>query len=552
MMFKNEKPTSEWSNQLEAGERDDELLALAARLERAGREEPSAPSVEFRRQLRRDLLDQYEAAAGRTDERLWRLAGSVAAIGLLAVLVVATWLSISSAGRNSSGAPAIEGAATPMYIPTAPVEAAALGAYGVSAPDGLAPGRELEVTAFWHIPGALNGTAAFAQLRNDAGQIVAEASVTLMDVGSENYKADLLMQLPDSLPNGGYRVVFGLLDETGARLPLYDLVTSSVIFEYAADPLTVWAIGPADGAPSEAGPVATASPPDGGRYSFLGYSINGGIVTETTQTDGGEAQTQNLLVPGMDVEVITLWSLPADAGDATAFVHLVREGSPIVAQSDAPIRAATAADGEPAEAVLTLILPADLAPGNYQLVGGLYETATGARLPFSTAEGEVTLIEIGEYVVSDGGNANLEEMNETIERLQDESENVTPTFNINEAQDDMLVVREVSPPSGSVISGNEPVDFVVTVDYALISLPQAILEVRVVDLQGDGGRGVGLATVDNILQGTGTVTAVVVVDLGKELAGSTELGLWLQLKPDATAAPVFMIPETYHRWTYTR
>jgi hypothetical protein len=410
----------------------------------------------------------------------------------------------------------------------------------------------LEVTAFWHIPGALNGTAAFAQLRNDAGQIVAEASGILMDVGSENYKAVLLMRLPNSLPDGGYRVVFGLLDETGARLPLYDFVRSSVIFEYAADPLTVGAIGPADSAPSEAGPVATGMPPDGGRYSFLGYSISGGIVTETTQTDGGEVQTQSLLVPGMDVEVITLWSLPADAGDVTAFVHLVREGNPIVAQSDAPIRAATAADGEPAEAILTLNLPADLAPGAYQLVGGLYEAATGARLPFNTEEGEVTLIEIGEYVVSNGGNASLEEMDETIERLQRESENVTPVANVDEALDDMLVVREVLPPNGAAIGGTTPVDFVVTVDYALISLPQAILEVRVVDLEGEDGRGVGLATVDNILQGTGTATAVVVVDLGKELSGSTELGLWLQLKPDAASAPILIeMPEDY-RWRYIR
>jgi hypothetical protein len=136
--------------------------------------------------------------------------------------------------------------------------------------------------------------------------------------------------------------------------------------------------------------------------------------------------------------------------------------------------------------------------------------------------------------------------------LQDESENVTPVANVDEAQDDMLVVREVSPPNGAALGGTAPVDFVITIDYALISLPRAILEVRVVDLEGEDGRGVGLATVDNILQGTGTATVVVVVDLGKELAGSTELGLWLQLKPDATSAPILIeMPEDY-RWRYIR
>jgi hypothetical protein len=141
-------------------------------------------------------------------------------------------------------------------------------------------------------------------------------------------------------------------------------------------------------------------------------------------------------------------------------------------------------------------------------------------------------------------------MNATVEGLQDE--NATPVFNIEEAQGDMLVVREVSPPNGAALGGTAPVDFVVTIDYALISLPQAILEVRVVDLQGESGRGVGLATVDNILQGTGTTTVVVVVDFGRELVGSTELGLWLQFKPDATAAPVLVeMPEDY-RWRYIR
>jgi hypothetical protein len=116
----------------------------------------------------------------------------------------------------------------------------------------------------------------------------------------------------------------------------------------------------------------------------------------------------------------------------------------------------------------------------------------------------------------------------------------------------MLVVREVSSPNGAALGGTAPVDYVVTINYALVSLPQAILEVRVVDLGGERGRGVGLVTVDNIFQGTGTTTVVVVVDFGKELADATELGLWLQFKPDATAAPVLIeMPEDY-RWRYIR
>ncbi len=152
-MAKNKNSMREWSEQLEGGARDEELLAVAARLERAGLDEPTAPSIEFRRQLRRDLLNQYEITADRPAGRLWRFAGSVAAIGVLAVIVITTWLSMSSTGRTSFG-----------------------------------------------------------------------------------------------------------------------------------------------GAPN-IGPAATALPPDGSRYTFVDHSVRGGIVTETMQADGGEEQTQSLLVP---------------------------------------------------------------------------------------------------------------------------------------------------------------------------------------------------------------------------------------------------------------
>jgi hypothetical protein len=547
-MAGNDNHIKEWAERLEAGERDDDLLALAARLERAGLDEPTAPSVEFRRQLRRDLLNQFETTADRPARRLWRFAGSVAAIGLLAVIVVATWLSMSSARRNIPGdAPMVTGMSTPVYIPTAPVDAAALGSYGVSAPNGLEAGRTLEVTAYWHIPNDLSAAGAFAQVYNDAGQVVAEADGPIKGLGSEAYEATLVIQLPDTLPDGGYTVVFGLLDAAGGRLPLYDFVRSTVIYEESTSPLIVGSAAPAGGAVTETAITPVPSSPSG--YTFLDYSVSGGIVTETIETLG-ETQTSNMLVPGMDVVITTRWSLPLDAEDVTAFVHLVREGNPIIAQSDAPIQVATPSDGRPSEATLTLSLPADLAPGLYQLVGGLYETATGTRLPFSTTEGETTLVTLGEYEVSDGGKPYLEEMSETIERLQ--SENTTPIPNLDEAERDTLVVREVSPPNGAALGGTAPVDFVVTIDYALVSQPQAILEVRVVDLQGEDGRGVGLATVDNILQGTGTTTVVVVVDFGKELAGSTELGLWLQFKPDMTAPPILIeMPEDY-RWRYIR
>lgn len=112
----------------------------------------------------------------------------------------------------------------------------------------------------------------------------------------------------------------------------------------------------------------------------------------------------------------------------------------------------------------------------------------------------------------------------------------------------MLIVRDVTPAGGTIISGTSPIDFTVTVDYVLGSLLEATLEVRVTDLQGESGRGVGLA-VREIYQGTGGATLVISVDPA-ELPNATDLGLWLQIKPDGSSTPIAIdMPEEY-RWRY--
>lgn len=562
-MAENKNTMREWSERLEVGKRDDELLEVAARLERAGRDEPSAPSVEFRRQLRRDLLNQYETAADKPARRLWRLAGSVAAVGLLAVIVIITWLSMSSAGRTIPGDAAVAGgAATPvniaiapwlslppggtttdMNIPTAPVPAASLGAYGISAPNGLAPGQPLEVTARWHIPAELGAAGAFAQIHNDAGQIVADASGPIQALGSEVYEFNLAIPLPDTLPDGSYTVLFGLLDAASARLPLYDLVNSAVIYEESSSPLVV---GPAQPTGSEATEMPiTPTPPLSG-YTLLDYSVTGGIVTETMETDSGETQTQSLLVPGMTVEVVTRWSRPTDAGDMTAFVHLVQSGDAIVAQSDAPVSVEANSDGQAAEVTLTLVIPADLAPGEYQLVGGLYDMASGARLPFSTAEGEVTLVVMGEYVVSEGGDSNLDQMNEAVIELQDENQSLITLQPPNEAGNNLVTVIDVEPAAGTVVSGTAPIHFRITLSYSLDSLSSAFLEARVVEPAAGDGRQLGKATAD--LSGrNGALELEIVVDPTSTLyglSGPADLGLEFEIRPDAAGEAIPFVIET--------
>jgi hypothetical protein len=409
-MAENEKNLREWSEKLEAGQRDDELLALAARLERAGQDEQAAPTVEFRRQLRRELLNSHAPAGDGPARRVWRWAGSLAALALLGVIVVTTWLSMSSAGRVTPGG------------------------------------------------------------------------------------------------------------------------------------------GPAD-SPAGAEAVSTNVP----GYQFLGYTTNGGVVIEQVaeQSETGETinqMEQHLLIPGLTMTVTLRWSMSPEAAGVSAFVQLLDDDGRIVVQADGPVLAATEPIDQPFVSTLALNLPADLPTGQYDLVAGLNDPATGARLPFNTEQEQDQSLRVllrGDYEVS--GSAPL---------------GLGPEFDIRQAHHNMLhsqvysaeadalAVHEVSPPAGAEVAGNAPTEFVITVDYALKSLPQAVLEVRVVeDLGNESGRGVGLGTVD-LTEGVGTITVTVEVDPATEMAGPADLDLLLHLKPDAASAPIVTIMPDNVGWPY--
>ena len=79
-------------------------------------------------------------------------------------------------------------------------------------------------------------------------------------------------------------------------------------------------------------------------------------------------------------------------GNYKAFVHLVDDAGVIVAQSDAiPAGDYATSRWLPQEVVVDrhhLLLPADLAPGVYHLVAGLYEPVENYRLPARTSQGD--------------------------------------------------------------------------------------------------------------------------------------------------------------------
>lgn len=379
-MRSNNDELTQWAKRMERGERDDELLALAAQLEQARFDEGALPSIAFQRQLRRDLLNQHQAAT-QPGQPLWQRAGSLAALGLLAALALTVWLTMSSAGRSTPG----------------------------DAP-------------------------AHSELPSTATSII---------------------NVPPS----------------------------------------------------------------------VGYILLDSSVSGSNSED-------------MIMEVATSWSVPVSKRGQPIFaLHLLDSEGQIVAQSDAVL--------SPTGVVtLPLNIPADLASGDYELEGILYDPASGERLMFGTPNGE-TLSEFRSRFryLSGAGFYDGEEFKIIVGNFQRDD---APA---NLSGGDTLVVREVTPSSGTIISGTKPVEIAVTIDYTLSSLSQAILEVRVADLQGEGGRGVGLATVEGIGQGSGTTTVVVTLD-SAELPAPTDLGLWLQLKPDERSAPIVMeLPEAF-RWRY--
>jgi hypothetical protein len=94
-----------------------------------------------------------------------------------------------------------------------------------------------------------------------------------------------------------------------------------------------------------------------------------------------------------DLELVLYWhALEPVETRFKIFLHLTGEGGPsdIRAQTDAYPRIPTSGwvPGEYLSERVTLNIPADLPPGRYTLLLGLYDGATGGRLPVTGAGGE--------------------------------------------------------------------------------------------------------------------------------------------------------------------
>ncbi|MEZ4515648.1 MAG: hypothetical protein R3C44_02025 [Chloroflexota bacterium] len=98
--------------------------------------------------------------------------------------------------------------------------------------------------------------------------------------------------------------------------------------------------------------------------------------------------SMDTVAPGEDVTVDVTWQVTSPPGPALlhAFLHVGDPTQAPLAQHDGPVMgddypASVWDTGEVFSETLTLTLPADLPPGEYPIQLGLYDFATGVRLP---------------------------------------------------------------------------------------------------------------------------------------------------------------------------
>ena len=117
-------------------------------------------------------------------------------------------------------------------------------------------------------------------------------------------------------------------------------------------------------------------------------------------TLAGFTLDQTSFAPGATIPLTLFWQ-PRDVIDANykVFVQLLAENGRLLTQQDQiPANSARPTTGWiPGEFVqdeYALVLPPDTAPGNYQLITGLYSAETGERLPLADSSGDAITIPV--------------------------------------------------------------------------------------------------------------------------------------------------------------
>lgn len=234
-----------------------------------------------------------------------------------------------------------------------------------------APGADLGVTLTWRGAEPIDRQYnTSVQIVDQAGERVAQADGPPARglIPTNLFFATPLpdpksMPLPAELPPGRYRF----------DVAAYDVETLTPVGP--PYPVGWFRVGPA---PEE--PAVLAEIPWQDNLTLVGYDT-----------------LRPMLTAGDTLDLRLVWTAAGSpSADYTAFVHLLGPDGTLVAQSDAPPGGAFYPTsgweaGERVEDRRTLALPADLAPGEYRLVAGFYQPATGARLPLAAGGDTVEL-----------------------------------------------------------------------------------------------------------------------------------------------------------------
>jgi hypothetical protein len=268
--------------------------------------------------------------------------------------------------------------------------------YDSTVEDRTRPGGPVGIRLYWQATGPVQGDyVSFVHLDAppDHATFVTHDNYipgdpqAQIDVPSTLWKTTLYtrdehrIQLPGDLPPIAYSLCAGLYDrQTGRRL--------SVLAGEAAGPgedtvfLQQLHVKPSSW-PSRLSFFGKETYLLGDSIQLLGYRIGKG--------DGGRVQR---LQAGDLVGLTLYWQTLDRVPDYTVFVHVLDAAGQLRAQRDGPpmngrYPTSNWLPHQPVEDRVDLALPADLPPGDYSIVVGMYEPATGQRLAVRAAGGEV-------------------------------------------------------------------------------------------------------------------------------------------------------------------
>ena len=185
------------------------------------------------------------------------------------------------------------------------------------------------------------------------------------------------------------------------RRAIYHLPTSPRLTGESAE-ITVGLIMPDTSAETSIGQIALNSRPRQFEKPAIAQPTDIAFGSPPLLTLIGFDLPANPATPGGSLPVTLYWQAKAEMDtNYTVFIQLLNNVNQVVAQTDAQPQAGAAPTttwlpGEILSDSYSVALPVDLPPGNYRLITGLYDAATGQRLPASSGS---DFVELGEVTV---------------------------------------------------------------------------------------------------------------------------------------------------------